>query len=233
MSKGGGSPSHPVYSDYTHISNLASITFAVGLREEDTQGMLDRIMPLQKIIPKIKIEKKKVVKKTKGKEVLELICSRPECGSRKTYLNELTNENLPFKKQLKNLESKLASSKNRLTLTEKTILNSEEKIEIMKGQIEDLQARIQHTESDAERTRVTKEQQKETYLKLEELVRGLREQTEEFQANVKRMLNNDSGQKVIFSSNNYYNNDLYADDATAVASIRSPSGSFNGDSDSD
>lgn len=52
--------SHPVYSDFSHIASsmgIGNTKFAVSLREENSEELINRILPLAKV-PKKKIQKK-------------------------------------------------------------------------------------------------------------------------------------------------------------------------------
>jgi len=140
----------PVFSDYQHVANSASIsqlTFAVGLRAENPEELVSRMLPLSRVVPK-DITPKKVHPK-KVEEVK--ICQRPECVSRRERLVQMNGENENLKVELSDTQAKLAASQNKIALTEKAIGMSEDKIDSLRGQIEDTQNRILTSEAEVEK----------------------------------------------------------------------------------
>ena len=76
--------SHAAYSDFSHIisgtAGIGNTRFAVGLREDDAESVLNKILPLAKVVHG------KVVERTIRKvEKEEKVCMRPECVARSIY----------------------------------------------------------------------------------------------------------------------------------------------------
>ena len=146
----GRDETYPSFSEYAHVANTSAIgqlTFAVGLRAEDPDEIIRRMLPLS-VIKERPISPKK--KRTKKPAEVK-ICQRPECVSRREKLGDLNSENNQLRQNLKQLESKLASSQNKIALTEKTVSMSEGKIDNLRGQIEDTEARIFTTEEEVKK----------------------------------------------------------------------------------
>lgn len=143
--------SHPVFSDYTHIADVRDICFAAGLREENPQDLIKRILPLTKFIPKVEMEKRKVKKKAVAVVVEESTCERSDCSIRKGRLQELKVENKPLRDQCLLLELRISTLKNKRALAEKAFKITENKIDNLNNEIEDIQARITSTEDEVTR----------------------------------------------------------------------------------
>lgn len=199
--------SHPVYSDFSHMASqknaeIGNLAFAVGLREENPEEMVSRILPLTRIIPsekKVRVIKKTVVEKHVAAPVEDKICMRPDCVARRERYSELHSENEPLRQQLKAMEGKVAASKNKISLTEKSIQMAEDKNENFKGQIEDIQAKIFTLEAEVE-----KGDQSNQVLRnqLADLLQEIERLKAETQKNVNRLAvitQNNSGPSVVFS----------------------------------
>jgi chromosome segregation ATPase len=133
---------YPSFSEYAHVaahSAIGELTFAVGLRSENPEEIVRRMLPL--CVLKERPPKEEKMRKPKTKQEVK-ICQRPECVSRRDQLSNLNSENDALRAQLKTIESKLASSQNKIALTEKTIAMAEDKVDNLKGQIEDTTGRI-------------------------------------------------------------------------------------------
>ena len=102
--KGMDAESHPAFSDFAHMgpSNLG---FAVGLREDNPEAILQKVAPLSFIKPGIPKEKKK---KEKVEEISE--CTNKACVERKVKVEELIQNNFDLRDKLKTAESRLALS---------------------------------------------------------------------------------------------------------------------------
>jgi len=126
----------PVYSDFSHMAakeGISNIKFAVGLREDNPDEIIARVFPMTKIIPGI--VKEKPVRK-KSIKIEEKNCLRPDCINRKEKLYELKDENEELKIKLKGIENRIETARNKISLTEKSIIMAEEKNDVMNGQIE-------------------------------------------------------------------------------------------------
>lgn len=127
----------PVYSDFSHMAakegNISNIKFAVGLREDNPDDIIARVFPMAKIVPGV-IKEKPIRKKSIIFE--EKNCLRPDCINRKEKLYELKDENDELKIKLKGIENRIETARNKISLTEKSIIMAEEKNDVMNGQIE-------------------------------------------------------------------------------------------------
>ena len=139
--RGMDAESHPAFSDFSHMgpNNLG---FAVGLREDDPELILQKVAPLSFIKPGIPKEKKK---KERVEEIAE--CTNRACVERKVKVEELTQGNYDLKEKLKTAESRLAGVKGQCELAKKTIIIIEEKNISLRQQIEDTEQRIQSAET--------------------------------------------------------------------------------------
>ena len=169
-----GPDTYPSFSEYAHVANTGAIgqlTFAVGLRAEDPDEIIRRMLPLSVIKERPVAEKRKTPKKPTEIK----ICERPECVSRRDKLGDLNSENNELRTRLKEIESKLASSQNKIALTEKTIGISEDKIDNLKGQIEDTETRIFTAEEEV--TKLDEQNQS-----LRDILGGLQKQVDEIKS---------------------------------------------------
>jgi len=139
--RGMDAESHPAFSDFSHMgpNNLG---FAVGLREDNPELILQKVAPLSFIKPGIPKEKKK---KERVEEIAE--CTNRACVERKVKVEELTQGNYDLKEKLKTAESRLAGVKGQCELAKKTIIIIEEKNISLRQQIEDTEQRIQSAET--------------------------------------------------------------------------------------
>jgi chromosome segregation ATPase len=155
--------SHPVFSDFTHIPEMTNISFAASLREENAENIIQRILPLTKFIPAIKMEKRK--KKSKKvvvhKEIEECNCDRFDCNVRKSKLQEMKAENKGLREQFRSIETRTTIVKNKYSLIEKATKISEEKILKLQVEVEDLQARITGVEEEVSRADNANKSQRE------------------------------------------------------------------------
>jgi hypothetical protein len=150
----GSKATHPVYSDFSHMASsgqvdLGGLTFAVGLREDNPDEMVAKILPLTRIVPGE--VKPRTIKKVPKKVAEDKPCERPDCMARKERYLELNSENEHLRQQLKALEGRVSASKNKISLTERSIQIAEDKNDNLKGQIDDVQARIFTVEADVEK----------------------------------------------------------------------------------
>jgi len=173
--RGMDAESHPAFSDFSHMgpNNLG---FAVGLREEHPELILQKVAPLSFIKPGVPKEKKK---KERVEEISE--CTNKGCIERKAKVDELIQGNFDLKDKLKTAESRLAAAKGQCELAKKTIVIIEEKNVSLKQQIEDTEQRIQAAESNiANGEETNKKLKDELELILQEIeeLRQVKEQRE-------------------------------------------------------
>lgn len=155
--------SHPVFSDFTHIPEMAGIAFAASLREESPENMIQRILPLTKFIPAIKMEKRKIKSKKMAvhREIEECNCDRFDCNVRRSKLQEMKAENKGLREQFRSIETRTTIVKNKCGLIEKATKISEEKILKLQVEVEDLQARITGVEEEVTRADSANKSQRE------------------------------------------------------------------------
>jgi len=189
---------YPSFSEYAHVANTGAIgqlTFAVGLRADNPDEIVRRMLPLSVVKERAVVEKKKV----KKKEVEIKICERPECVGRREKLTNLNSENDDLRQKLKGLESKMAASQNKIALTEKAITMSEDKIDNMRGQVEDTQARIITAEQEVEKLDEANRGQRDMLKNLEEDLKLMKEKTNSTENETAEVITaQTSGDKVVF-----------------------------------
>ena len=109
------SRNHPVYSDFSHIvgqiSGVAATKFAVSLREDDSSIMLNRILPMTKILPS--------QSKSTGKATPEVLCAKPDCVKSRDKLAQLKAANEPLRLKLMEYSNKIAEFKYKKSAKEK------------------------------------------------------------------------------------------------------------------
>ena len=209
--------SHPVFSDYSHVANNASIaqlTFAVGLRAENPEELVARMLPLSVIQPRpaspIKVKKKK-------EDVEEKICQRPECAARRERLFHMSSENDGLRIQLETSKSKLAASQNKISLTEKAINMSEDKIDSLRGQIDDAQSRILTAETEVTKMDTQNASLREVLAGLMSELDKLKAQTSETESSTQQILSS-VGEKVVFAKSGSFPRDVQSAAETASLS---------------
>lgn len=190
---------HAAYSDFSHIVSSAPgvghTRFAVSLREDDAEAVLNKILPLAKVVHGVKVER--TIRPEVKKE--EKICIRPECVARRDIFQEIHSENDQIRSQLKVTEARVAASKNKVALTEKSISIAEEKNETLRNQIEDAQSRIIQLESEVEKADGQNQILRNQLASLQQAIESLKVQTEKHERNT-NMLFDDTGPRVIFQS---------------------------------
>lgn len=197
--EGEGGDTYPSFSEYSHVANTSAIgqlKFAVGLRAEDPDEIIRRMLPLSVIKDRPVVEKKKRTKKP----VEIKICERPECVSRREKLGDLNSENNELRGTLKQIESKLAASQNKIALTEKTIGISEDKIDNLKGQIEDAEARIFTAEEEVQKLDEQNQGLRDLLGGLQKQVDKIKSRTEETVKDTNEVIKaQTSGERVVFN----------------------------------
>lgn len=178
-----------------NTSAIGQLKFAVGLRAEDPDEIIRRMLPLSVIKERPAVEKKK-----RPKKPVEIkICERPECVARREKLGDLNSENNELRVTLKQIESKLAASQNKIALTEKTIGISEDKIDNLKGQIEDAEARIFTAEEEVQKLDEQNQGLRDVLGGLQKEVDKIKSRTEETVKDTNEVIKaQTSGERVVF-----------------------------------
>lgn len=225
--------SHPVYSDFSHVtSNLESASFAVGLREEHGNRIIERILPLTKIVPAKPSSKrpaKKVAPKKPTKlveEDEEVVCQRPDCSARRLRLADLQMENEHLRGQFKLIENKVIASKHKKNLAEKNIAVTEEKNDNLRAQIDETQGQMESLQAEIGIGELANKKLREKLSSLESEISFLKEQAEK-DAEVMRNLQNRSVEEMVFAPRR--NGLRESDDVEEVKTLRE----FSYDDDSD
>jgi hypothetical protein len=189
----------PVYSDFSHMSaaqGLGNIKFAVGLREENADAIVARVFPLTKFIPAPIKEKKP---KPKPKKVEEKPCTRPDCALRKEKLTELKDENKGLRVKVKSLEDRLETTRNKINLTDKSIIMAEEKNDTLNGEIEQAQNRIISMDHDIEKAESFNQTLRKQLQALQDEIERLKNETINQNNELQELLEDKSERKIVFS----------------------------------
>lgn len=211
------SKAFPVYSDFSHMTasgGIGGISFAVGLREENSAEMIYRVFPLTKVVPVP--QKVKVVKKKEEKKVEEKVCSRPDCTARKEKCGELQDENKHLRLKLKALQDRIETTKNKIILTEKSVLMAEEKNDTVTGQIEDAQARIIQTEADVAKTEIFNQALKRQLDVINQEIIDFKNETEEKYNKIREILDNKTQRMVVFSNSPKHKDEQLANEVSVL-----------------
>ncbi len=222
---------HPVYSDFSHIATsmgIGNTKFAVGLREANPEALINRILPLAKVVPGLK--KERVIRKF---EKEEKICSKPECVARRETFQEMNSENEYLRVQLKVMEGRVAASKNRVALSEKSVELAETKNETLRSQIDEAQGKIVTVEGVVEKSEVRNQVLRLQFQALLQEIDTLKAQAEKYSVQTQMILDNDSGPQMVFQNNTGNGTEdrgqLFRDDALEVSTLHF----HDSDSDSD
>jgi hypothetical protein len=200
------SPSHPVFSDYSHMESIGNVSFACGLREDEkgTTQALARIFPLTKVIPArptTKQKSKKMQTRTQSKDIKEQEdenCARPDCAARRTHLADLQLENDSLRAQYKIIENKVIASRHKKSLAEKNVAVTEEKNENIRAQIDEIQGRMESIEADIGMGEMGNQKLRDKISTLDEEIAVLRAQAEK-DAEVMRNLQSSSVEEMVFA----------------------------------
>jgi hypothetical protein len=113
-----GSANHLAFSSFSHINDLSSISYAVGLREDDadSEAIIGRILPMARPKPGKPIEKRQ----PKVAEGPMADCDNPECIARQDRYRELGDANSGMRSQYEELEMQLKLTLNKLQLMDKS-----------------------------------------------------------------------------------------------------------------
>ena len=214
-----GSPtkSMPVYSDFSHMTakqGIGGIKFAVGLREDNPDELIARVFPMTKIVPGVKKEKK--VRKVE-KKVEEKTCSRADCSARKDKMHELQDENKHLRMKLKNLEDRIETARNKISLTEKSIIMTEEKNDVLNGQIEDAQGRIFTIEADVEKGEKINSTLRRQLSGLQQDIERIKSETENQEHQLRDLLDSKTEQKLVFSKDPRHKNAQLASEVSGLS----------------
>jgi hypothetical protein len=139
--------SHPVFSDFSHIGDegLGTLTFAVGLRTDNPEEAVARMLPMSVITPGVKVER--VIRKVATDEV----CERVDCHARQELLGEIDRQNDDLKMEIQKMTNSLQAAKNKIQLTEKSIAMTEEKNDALKAEIDEVTQVIGSMEGEVEK----------------------------------------------------------------------------------
>lgn len=201
------SPSHPVFSDYSHMESIGNVSFACGLREDEkgTSQALARIFPLTKVIPARPTSKQKTkkvqTKKHQSKELKEEEdenCARPDCAARRTHLSDLQLENENLRAQYKIIENKVIASRHKKSLAEKNVAVTEVKNENIRAQIDEIQGRMESIEADIGMGEMGNQKLRDKISTLDEEIAVLRAQAEK-DSEVMRNLQSSSVEEMVFA----------------------------------
>jgi septal ring factor EnvC (AmiA/AmiB activator) len=215
-SKASPTKSMPVYSDFSHMTakqGIGGIRFAVSLREENPDELIARVFPMTKIVPGVVKEKK--VRKVE-KKVEEKTCTRPDCTARKEKMVELQNENKNLRLKLKALEDRIETARNKITLTEKSIIMTEEKNDVLNGQIEDAQQRIFTIEADVEKGEKINSTLRRQLSTLQADIERIKTETEDQNSQLRDMMDSKSEQKLVFSRDPKHKNPQLASEVSVL-----------------
>jgi chromosome segregation ATPase len=167
---------HPVFSDFSHIAGeqgLGNLTFAVGLRTENPEDAVARMLPLSVITPGVAVER--VIRKVATDEV----CERTDCLARKDLLNEIDGQNDDLKKEILKATGSIQAAKNKIQLTEKSIAMTEEKNDALKAEIDEVGQVMTSMESEVEKCTEYNEGLRQTVEALRKEIDAMREKLEE------------------------------------------------------
>jgi len=190
---------------------MRSLSFAVGLREENAEDMVSKILPLTKFVPCGNEKEGKKRPKKKAGATEEKPCERIDCSMRKERLVELNSENDAMRKSLKDLESKVAAAKNKFHLTEKSMHYTEDANETLRGQIDDLQTRIAMTESEIDRADIFNKGLRSDLEVMQAEIERLKAKTQNEKSKLTAAIESNNGSGVIFSSSGKSNPTLAAE----------------------
>ena len=186
--------SHPVFSDFSHMTDgeLSQLKFAVGLRTENADEAVRKMLPLSVITPGIKVER---VIRTVTKDE---ICERPDCVARREYLVELDGQNTSLREEVKDAKNRITAAKNKISLTEKSVALTEEKNDVLKAEIEEVQSVISGMEGEVGKSRSHNAGLKSQLNTLQEAINSMRVKVEEDSSLVSVL--EGGGNEIVFQS---------------------------------
>jgi chromosome segregation ATPase len=206
--------SHPVFSDFNHVAHsVENARFAVGLREENSEAVLERILPLAKNVTGQK--KERVIRKAVKDNS---VCMRPDCVARRENLEALGRENNGIKDYLKEVEGKLAASRNRAALTEKSIDLAEEKSENYNIKIDEAQAMILDVKQVVDKGEAKLNGLMKQLSSLQSDIEMFKKQCEDYRKQTKHILDMENGPGLVFGSTDY-SKKFIVDDVAEVSKL--------------
>jgi len=185
---------HPVFSDFSHIANeqgLGNLTFAVGLRTENPEEAVARMLPLSVITPGVKVER--VIRKIATDEV----CERTDCIARRELLNEIDGQNNDLREAIRKMAGAIQAAKNKIQLTEKSIAMTEEKNDALKAEIDEVTQVMGSMEGEVEKSTEYNANLAQTLEALQKEIDGLKAKVEEDSSMVSMMEKGNN--EVVFS----------------------------------
>ena len=133
------SPNHLAFSSFSHIQDLSSISYAVGLREDDadSEAIIGRILPMARAKPGKPMEKRQ----PKIAEGPISDCENPECLARQDRYRELGEANAGMRSQYEELEMQLKLTLNKLQLMDKSNKTIEDQNDKLQEQLDEIRSR--------------------------------------------------------------------------------------------
>ena len=207
----------PVYSDFSHMSaaqGIGNIRFAVSLREENPDAIVARVFPLTKIVP---VPKKEEKPKPKPKpKVEEKPCNRPDCAARKEKLGELKGENKGLRMRVEALANRLETTRNKISLTDKSIIMAEEKNDSLNGQIEEARNRIAQMEQNVDKAEVLNQALRRQLQALQQEIENVKSETKNQQQQLQELLEDKTERKIVFSKDHSHRDPKMASEVSIL-----------------
>lgn len=197
----GNTPGHLSYSSFSHIGEMASLKFAVGLRpgDLDEEDIVAKMMPLAKIEPGFVPERK--IRKIENKDDAKKLepCNRPDCLADMDRVKELAQANATLKAQLHDMERQYEATVSKFEAVEKANQASEENNEKLADELNEIKANKQLLQIEAERADFQKAEIKGRMEEMEAEILALEKEASEKEQVRQRNIEN-SGLEVRFSS---------------------------------
>jgi len=189
------SPTHLAYSSFSHIDELPDLYMAVGLRNEkdDVQEVIDRILPMSRIVPGKKAEKRTVSNIGTIED-----CEVPECLARQDRYRELGNANNSVKTQYEELEMHIKLTVNKLHMMEKTNTAVEGSNDKLQEQLDELRSHSRILEAESQQWILQNTELKKRLNLLEAEISKLRAQADE-RRSVKEQAEKSASVEVVFA----------------------------------
>jgi len=150
------------------------------------------------------------------KKVEEKTCSRADCTARKEKMVELQDENKHLRLKLKALEDRIETARNKISLTEKSIIMTEEKNDVLNGQIEDAQGRIFTIEADVEKGEKINSTLRRQLSGLQQDIERIKSETENQDHQLRDLLDSKTEQKLVFSKDPKHKNAQLASEVSGL-----------------
>jgi len=170
-----GSTKLLAYSSFSHIEDVRSLSFAVGLREDSNiEETIGRIIPMSKIIPGVKMEKQR---KGVAKNIDD--CQIPECIARQNRYRDLADANLPLRNHYEELETQMERAVKKFSMMEKANKVVESANEKLQQQLDSLKGRSSILDVEVSQGQKVNSELKKKLAGLESEIGTLRAQAEE------------------------------------------------------